>query len=189
MTTGRIQVYSAVLTAVLMVISAAPALALVRATEGVITRVDSAAKTVAVKTADGTEDVFKFTGKTAVRAAKGVKAGAVDTYFAGKQGTHVVVHYTEVGAEKTAVGVDDLGKDAVKVGKGTVRGADKAGRTITVATEDGTKDTYHVAKDASVDSEHGVVNGTEYVAKNGERVTVHYSEVAGKKVAHFITHP
>ncbi len=100
--------------------AAVPALALEHATEGVITHVDSAAKKIAVKTADGTEEVFKFTGKTAMHAAKGVKTGAVDTYLAGKEGTHVVVHYTEEGAEKTAVAVDDFGKDTVKVGKGTV---------------------------------------------------------------------
>ena len=44
----------------------------------------------------------------------------------------------------------------------------------------------HIAKDATVDSEHGVVKGTEYTAKEGEKVTVHYTEEAGKKVAHFI---
>lgn len=181
-------VYSAVLTAMLIVMSAVPALAVVRAKEGVITRVDSAAKTVAIKTADGAEDAFKFTGETGVRAAKGVKAVAADTYFAGKEGTHIVVHYTEEGTGKTAIAIDDLGKDAVKVGKGTVEGADKAGRTITVAAEDGTKDTYHIAKDATVDSEQGVVRGTEYAAEKGEKVTVHYTEEAGKKVAHFITH-
>ncbi len=182
-------VSSTLLTAVLIMISAAPALAVVHATAGVITRVDSAAKTIAVKTADGTEEVFKFTGKTAVRGAEGVKTGAVDTYFAGKEGTHVVVRYAGKGAEKTAVGIDDVGKGAVEVGKGTVEGTDKAGHTITVAADDGSKETYHVGKDAIVDTGHGAVKGTEYVAKNGEKVTVHYTEQAGKKVAHFIAHP
>ncbi|MFZ3210636.1 MAG: hypothetical protein WA188_03910 [Terriglobales bacterium] len=168
--------------------AAVPALALEHATEGVITHVDSAAKKIAVKTADGTEEVFKFTGKTAMHAAKGVKTGAVDTYLAGKEGTHVVVHYTEEGAEKTAVAVDDFGKDTVKVGKGTVTDVDKAGHTVTIKTEDGSEETYHVAKDAAVDTEHGVVKGTEYTAKKGEKVTVHYTEEGGRKVAHFIKH-
>jgi len=171
---------------IVTVTTALQALALERATEGVITRVDSAAKKIAVKTADGAEEVFKFTGKTAMRAAKGAKTGAVDTYLAGKEGTHVVVHYTGEGAEKTAVAVDDLGKNTVKVGEGTVTGLDKAGRTVTVKTKSGTEETYHIAKDATVDSAHGVVKGTEYTAKEGEKVSVHYSEEAGKKVAHFI---
>jgi len=179
---------AAVMIALVIVISAAQAFAVEHATAGVLTRVDSAAKTIAVKTADGTEEVFKFSGKTTVRGAKAAKTGAVDSYLAGKEGTHVVVRYTEKGAEKTAVGVDDMGKDTLKVGKGTIESADKAGHTITVATEDGSKETYHIAKDAAVDSEHGVVKGTEYVGKNGEKVTVHYTQDAGKKVAHFIKH-
>ncbi|MBV9609218.1 MAG: hypothetical protein JO187_06650 [Acidobacteria bacterium] len=179
---------SVVLFAVFIAIGAFQAFALEHATAGVLSRVDSAAKTIVVKTADGTEEVFKFTGKTAVHGAKDVETGAVDTYLAGKEGTHVVVRYTEKGTEKTAVGVEDVGKDTMKVAKGTVEGADKAGHTITVAGEDGSKDTYHVAKDAAIDSEHGVVKGTEFVGKNGEKVTVHYTEEGGKKVVHFIKH-
>ncbi|MGB9105584.1 MAG: hypothetical protein WCC59_12555 [Terriglobales bacterium] len=172
---------------ILAVMSAAvPALAVQHATEGVITRVDSAARTIAVKTADGAVEVFKFTGKTAVHAAQGVKTGAVASYLAGKKGTHVVVHYTEEGADKTAVGFDDFGKDSVKVGKGTITDLDKAGHTVTVKTEDGSQQTYHVAKDAAVDTEHGVVKGAEYEAKKGEKVSVHYTEEGGHKIAHFI---
>jgi hypothetical protein len=186
MTSQKSFVNLAVALAILLVITAAPALAVVHATEGVLTRVDSAAKTITVKTADGAEEVFKVTGKTAVRGAKIVKSGAVDSYLAGKEGTHVVVHYAGEGAEKTATAVDDFGKDTIKVGKGVITGVDKAGHTVTVKAEDGTEETYHVAKDATVDSGKGAVKGTEYVAKNGEKVTVHYTEEAGKKVAHFV---
>ena len=173
---------------VVTILAAVPALALEHATEGVITRVDSAAKEIAVKTADGTEQVFKFTEKTTMHGAKGVKAGAVHTYLAGKEGTHVIVHYTGEGSEKTAVGVDDFGKDTLKVSKGTVSGVDKAAHTVSVKTEDGSEETYHIGKDTAVDTEHGVVKGTEYTAKEGEKVSVHYTEEAGKKVAHFIKH-
>lgn len=172
--------------AILTLLAVAPAFALVKATEGVVTRVDSKTKEIAIKTADGTEEVFKFTGRTAMHAAHGTKAGAVDTYMAGKEGTHVVVHYTEEGGKKTATGIDDLGKDTVKVSKGSVVKTDEAAHTITVKTEDGSEETYHVAKDAAVDSGHGVEKGSEYAAKNGEKVTVHYTEEGGKKVAHFI---
>ena len=179
---------SSLLVTMLTMITALPLLALEHATAGVITRVDSGAKQIAVKTADGTEEVFKFTGKTVVHGAKGVKAGAVQTYLAGKEGTHVIVHYTGEGAEKTAVGVDDFGKDTMKVSKGAISGVDKAAHTVSVKTEDGSEETYHIAKDAAVDTERGVVKGTQYTAKEGEKVSVHYTEEAGKKIAHFIKH-
>jgi|HubBroStandDraft_6_1064221.scaffolds.fasta_scaffold373905_2 hypothetical protein len=161
----------------------------VHAVEGVVSKVDLTGKTIVVKTADGTEHAFKYTEKTTVRGVKDTghvaKVGAVDTYMKGKEGTTVLVHYTGEGAEKSAVGFRDLGKDTVKVSEGTVTKIDKAARTVTVKTEDGSEATYHVAKDATVDTGHGLMKGADY-AKEGEKVTVHYTEDAGKKVAHFI---
>ena len=175
-----------------VIATALSAFGLEHAVAGTVTKVDSKAKTIVVKTADGAEEAFKFTGHTAMRAAKGggelAKKGSVDTYLAGKEGTHVVVRYSGEGAEKTATAVDDFGKDAFKASKGTVTRADKLARTITVKTEDGAEETYGVAKDASVDTEHGIVKGSEYAAKKGEKVTVHYTEEAGSKVAHFVKH-
>ena len=164
----------------------------VHAVGGVVTKVDSTAKTIAVKLADGTEQVFKYTAKTTVHAsenvAHGAKVGSADTYMAGKEGTHVVVHYAGEGTDKTAVAVDDFGKDGLKFSQGTVTHVDKAARAITIKSEDGTEATYHVAKDATIDTEHGVVKGSELAAKDGEKVTVHYSEDAGKKLVHLIRH-
>lgn len=161
----------------------------VHAVEGVVTKVDLTGKTIFVKTADGTEHAFKYTEKTTLHGLKDAghmtKTGAVDTYMKGKEGTMVLVHYTEKGGDKSAVAFRDMGKDTVKVSDGTVTKVDKAARTVTVKTEDGSEATYHVAKDATVDSGHGLVKGADY-AKEGEKVTVHYTEDAGKKVAHFI---
>jgi hypothetical protein len=39
-----------------------------------------------------------------------------------------------------------------------------------------------------VDTEHGLVEGAKYTAKEGDHVVVHYSEDAGHKVVHFSTH-
>ncbi len=63
----------------------------VTAVHGTVTKVDSAAKTVAVKTADGTEHTLKFVGKTTVH---GTEAGAKDTFHGVKEGSEVVAHYT-----------------------------------------------------------------------------------------------
>ncbi len=162
----------------------------VHAVEGVVTKVDLTGKTIFVKTGDGVEHAFKYTEKTTMRGLKDTghvaKTGAVDTYMKGKEGTMVLVHYTEQGADKSAVGFRDMGKATVKVSEGTVTKVDKAARTVTVKTEDGSEATYHVAKDATIDTGHGLMKGADY-AKEGEKVTVHYTEDAGKKVAHFVT--
>jgi hypothetical protein len=54
-----------------IVVSAYPGTAqgVVHAVAGAVTRVDSGGKTLAVKTADGTEEVFKW-AKTSIRRAK-----------------------------------------------------------------------------------------------------------------------
>lgn len=78
---------------------------------GVIKHVDKDTKTVVVKAADGTEQTFKYTGKTTVEgtkdAGKGIDKGSTDAYLDAKTGAKVTVKYTGKGAEKTAVGVKD----------------------------------------------------------------------------------
>lgn len=169
-----------------------PAQHVVHAVTGAVTKVDAGAKTIAVKTADGTEEVFKYTAKTSVHgataAADAIKTGALDTYMAGKEGTHVVLRYVGKGADKTAIGVKDFGKDSLKVRKGTVTKVDHAAHTVGIKTAEGTEVTYHLSKDAAIDTEHGVVDGAKFTAKEGDHVVVHYSEDAGHKVVHFLKH-
>jgi len=78
---------------------------------GVVKKVDKSAKTVVVKAADGTEHTIKYTEKTTVEgtkdAGKEAAKGSAETYLAGKEGAKITVHYTEEGAEKTAVAVKD----------------------------------------------------------------------------------
>ena len=156
------------------------------AVAGTVSKVDKASKTLVIKAADGTEHTFKYTEKTTVRgakdASKDAKNSMLDAYMDGKEGTNVIVHYTEKGADKTAVAVEDLGKDGVKVSEGTVTKVDKAAHTVTVKTKEGAEETYDLSKDAVIDSGKGIVKET----KEGEKVTVHYTEEGGKKIAHFL---
>jgi hypothetical protein len=74
---------------------------------GFVKHVDHDAKTMVVKTADGTEHTIKWTGDT---AWQGTKESGEDI----KEGTKVSVKYTEKAGEKTAVGVKDISKDVAK---------------------------------------------------------------------------
>jgi hypothetical protein len=74
---------------------------------GFVKHVDHGAKTMVVKTADGTEHTIKWTGDTAWEGTKESGKGI-------EEGSKVSVKYTEKGGEKTAVGVKDLGKDIAK---------------------------------------------------------------------------
>jgi len=103
-------------------------------------------------------------------------------------GSHAVVHYTGEGIEKTAVGIEHVGKDAPKFIEGTVVRAGKSVRTVVVKTPAGAEETLHLTERCAVDTGKGVVKGTEYVAKEGEHVTVHYTEAGGRKVVHLLKH-
>jgi hypothetical protein len=185
---GRSKLFSKVLLAACLAAlwTSAYAQDAVHAVEGAVTQLDKAAKTIAIKTADGTEEVFHYSEHTSVRdsraAAKAAKMGVVDSYFAGKEGSHVVVRYMGKGAEKTATVLEDFGKDTLKVGRGTVTHVDKESRTVAIKMDNGAEATYKLGAEGVVETGHGVVRANRYVAKEGDKVVVHYTEDEGGKL-------
>jgi hypothetical protein len=146
----------------------------VSSVHGTISKIDSGAKTIVVKTAEGTEHTFRFIAKTTVH---GTEAGAKDTFRGLKEGTEVVAHYTAKGAEKTAVEVDKVGKDGLKAVDGTVSDIDRGAKKLVVKSADGTEQAFRLAEHAAAETGKG--------AEKSARVTVYYTENAGKKIAHF----
>jgi hypothetical protein len=98
-----------------------------------------------------------------------------------KEGSEVAAHYTEKGSEKTAVEVDHLGKDGIKSVDGTVSRVGEGGKTVTVKAADGTEQTFDVVGKDTKESAVAIGKGADKTGK----VTVYYTESAGKKVAHF----
>jgi len=153
----------------------------VTAVHGTVTKVDAASKTIAVKTADGTEHTFHFVEKTTVYGAQATAAGAKDSFHGITEGSEVVAHYTKKGTEETAIEVDKVGKDGLHAVDGSVSTVSKDGKTVVVKAADGTEHTFSVVGHDTVASAKEIGRGTDKSAK----VTVYYSESAGKKVAHF----
>jgi len=67
----------------------------IKSVDGAVTHIDRAGKTMAVKTADGTEHTFKLSGHAADDAGKDIAKGTEKT-------AHVTVYYTEEAGKKTA---------------------------------------------------------------------------------------
>lgn len=155
--------------------------AVLSAIEGTVQKVDSATKTIVVKTADGTEHTLHFVGRTAVHGTEDLGTGAKDTFHGLKEGSQVVAHYSSKGGVETAEEVDKVGKDGLKTTEGTVTHVDRAAKTMVVKTADGTEETYRLTDHAAKDAGKGIAEGTVKSTK----VTVYYTEEAGKKVAHF----
>jgi hypothetical protein len=149
----------------------------VTAVEGTVKKVDAGTKTVVVATADGTEHTVHVVSKTAVHGWDATEAGAKDGMHGVKEGSHVVVHYTVKGTEKTAQEMDRIGDGGLKVTEGTVSKIDRGTKTLAVKTADGAEATYRITDHAVVDTGKGI--------EKAAKVTVYYTEEGGKKVVHF----
>jgi len=66
-----------------------------KATEGTISHIDRGSKTIAIKTADGTEEAFRMTGHAAEDAGTDIGKGA-------EKSEKVTVYYTEEAGHKVA---------------------------------------------------------------------------------------
>jgi hypothetical protein len=141
---------------------------------GTVEKVDKTTKTIVVKTKDGTEHTVKVTGNEAVKGTK-------DGFDGLKQGSEVVVRSTGKGAEQTADAIGKVGKDGMKVTKGTLEKTDAGAKTVVVKSADGSEKTFAYTGTALEDSGKAVGKGTQ----KGAKVTVYYTEDAGKKIAHF----
>ena len=78
-----------------------------KAVDGTVTRVDHGGRTVAVKTADGTEHAFDLGKRATIDSKNGVVAAGK---FVGKEGDHVVVYHTEEGGKKVVHLVKHVGE-------------------------------------------------------------------------------
>jgi hypothetical protein len=153
----------------------------VSAVHGTIEKVDSASKTVVIKTSDGTEHTVHFVDKTTVHGADATAKAGADSWHGLKEGTEVVAHYTTRGTEDTAVEFDKVGKDGLKSTDGAIKEISRGGKILVVKTADGTEETFRLTGHATADAGKGIAAGTE----KGTKVTVYYTEDSGKKVAHF----
>jgi len=151
------------------------------AVHGAVQKIDSATKTIVVKTRDGTEHSLRFLDSTTVHGAKVSAEAGKDTWHGLKEGTDVVVHYTARGTDDTALEIDKVGGDGLKATQGMVKNLDRGGKELVVKAGDGVESTFRLTNHAAQDSGKDIAKGTE----KGAKVTVYYSERAGKKVAHF----
>jgi len=153
----------------------------VSAVEASVTHVDAAAKTVTVKTADGTEHTFKTVGHTTIHGVEATPGVAKDSLKGLKEGSDVVVHYTKKGTVDTAEEIDKIGEGGLKETKGTITKLDRAGKKVVVKGDDGVEHTYDLSEHAARDAGKDIAEGTE----KGAKVSIYYTEKGGRKIAHF----
>ena len=153
----------------------------VTALHGAIEKVDADTRTIVVKSDDGLRHTLHVLDSTAVHGADAAENATTQTWHGLKEGGEVVVHYTKRGAEDTAVEIDKVGEDGLRTTEGTVKEIDRSGKKLVVVASDGTEEDFRLTEHASKDAGKDIAKETE----KGTKVTVYYTEDAGKKVAHF----
>jgi hypothetical protein len=142
--------------------------------QGTIKKIDAGAKTVAIATAKGAQEVVEFSDKTVVH---GTVAGARGAFGGLTEGSEVIARYTVSGSRKIASEVDHVGKGGLRVAEGTVTKVGAGGKTVAVKMADGTEQVFDATEDAAADVGKG--------AEKAGKITVHYAEEGGRKIAHF----
>ena len=100
-----------------------------------------------------------------------------------KEGSEVVVRCTVKGTEKSADEIGKAGKNGIKVTKGTVTKIDKDTKAVVAKSAGGTEKAFEHTGDAGKD----VVKDTGKGIDKGAKLTIYYTEDAGKKIAHFLS--
>jgi hypothetical protein len=152
---------------------------------GDLEKVDTEAKKITIRAADGTEHAVSYGDRTIVHGLKGT-AKAAD--LAGKEGSRVVVHYSGAAGEEAADHIDVFGHDALKTTEGTLTQFDKTSHKIVVRTSDGMDKTFHLGRDSAIDTEDGLVDAAHFTPKEGDHVVVYHTEEGGRKVVHLLKH-
>ena len=153
----------------------------VTATHGTITKIDRAAKTIAVKTADGTEHTFYWGKNTAVHGVKAADLAAKDSWHGLQEGSEVVAHSSRQGTKDTALEVDKVGDTGLKRTEGTIKEIDRNGKKLVIESADGSEHAFKLTGHAAADAGTDVAAGTE----KGTKVAIYSSQQAGESVVHF----
>jgi Cu/Ag efflux protein CusF len=152
---------------------------------GELEKVDTDAKKITVRAADGTEHAVSYGGRTVVHGLEGTGKTAD---LAGKEGSRVVVHYTGEAGRETTDHIDVFGHDALKTTEGTLTHVDKAGRTVAVKTADEAEETFDLGRDTAIGAKDGLVDVAHFTGKEGDHVIVYHTEEAGHKVVRLLKH-
>lgn len=158
----------------------------VHATAGTVVKIDLATSALTLQKPDHSTEVFQLTQSLSkpVSFDKSLREESEAADKLSKEQTNIIVYYFGESPE-TVVSVKDLGKEVLDV-SGTVQQVDKGQHAITIRADSGTQTTCYTAKDASVETLFGVVEGGKYSPKKGEKIRMVCTQAAGKETAEFI---
>ena len=167
---------------------AATAQEVIHALVGTVSSINSAAKTIVVKTDSGVEaslkDMVNSRGKIAFDKSARTDAAAAGDF--SRSGELVIVYYFGFGDLRTVVAMRSLGPGPFTQSAGKVVSFDKKVRALTIADQSGGAQLFEVASDTVADTEMGAMGGLGFQPSKGDPVQVTSAVVNGNRTALFI---
>lgn len=170
-----------------LLVAPATAQEVVHALSGTLTKVNRQARTIQVRTNDGSEGVFNFPRQgTDMDFDRDVKQETTPVASFSKQAGTVIVFYYGNNATRTAVAVKDLGSGPFDTVEGTVTKFNKHQHTLSVKDNSGKEHNFQLDPKAVADSMNGAVSGDKFDPQKGDNVRVIASGSGGTETALFV---
>lgn len=143
---------------------------------GTIENIDSAANTITVKLADGTDKTLQLAKRLMVNGREEKRGRAESALMAQER---AVIYYTNKGGGETAVDLESLHHAMPKTVSGTLISANKDDKIVVLRTADGKEETFRVRNDAVIETGDGVMLFAQFEPLSDQLVTLHYKDPEG----------
>jgi Cu/Ag efflux protein CusF len=148
---------------------------------GTVQQVDEHAKSVTIKSDDGTEHTLQIEARTKFHGVHGNSRNTTDKIQGLKPGAQLAAHYTAAGTAENAVEIDNIGADGLKTIEATITHLDRGEKTLTVQNPDGSNQTFHMSDSTARYAAEQFDQGSA----NSLKVILYYS---GHKEGHPVAH-
>ena len=161
---------------------------IVHALTGTVTSINSAAKTIQVKTDDGSEGLFKVltNANAPIDFEQKVRADAIPAASFTRTNTQVLVYYFGDGDERTAVALEDLGAAPLVKVPGTIVSFKRHEHLLTIKNASGRRLSFHLDDKTVAETAEGVTEGERLAPNKGDQVRVIAKSANGTETAVFI---
>ena len=160
----------------------------VHAVSGTVSSIDPSAKSIQIKSDDGSVQTFKDSTRAHVSldVDKSFFARLTPADKLSSKGTHVIVFYYGNDAMPTAVGLESLGSGPFETSNGSVTKFEKHQRLLMLTSSSGIANEFLITPKTVAETAIGVAEGYRVDPEKGEQVRVTSSSLNGKKTALFI---
>jgi Cu/Ag efflux protein CusF len=155
---------------------------------GTVSSIDATAKTITVKTDDGSEVLFKdmISSKTRIEFDKNVRKDATVADEFKKSGAYVIVYYFGIGNVRTVVALRSLGPGPFTKSTGTVVKFESKEHSISIKGESGVVESFKITSNTVAETDDGAIEGLKLRPNKGDLVQVTATAADGNATALFI---